>query len=522
MTVGAGLLLRQANGGGSGARASRHGPAALRVDSDDASAERRSHYTFASRGRRARVSKPHGAAVINSRDQAVRERHDACSCTADMLLGGKYKVGDLIGSGGMGDVYCAEQPDLARTVAVKLLRHELRTDPHMRRRFHTEATVGARLRHHNLVAVLDFGLSEDGVPYLVLEHVRGKPVSLILAAEGSLPVARAARLAADVLAGLAEAHAEGVVHADIKSDNVMIDRYRDGTEVAKLLDFGLARFVGEPPLQSAADATLSSTPEYLAPEVIRGVLPSPASDVYSAGAMLYELLTGTTPFRASDIPEILRRHLEEDVVPPSSRSADRYIPGAIDTVVMCALAKDPTERYRDAEQFRRALLAAMPAKEPVPPRADELTFVSEPTRRDMRPDVERRFAAGSRPQPPRDTGDLQRALGLAITRGDLDQIVAGYLELAGVLVDARQLMAAAKELEEAIDLITHGGGPAAPNAPEPLWRLLLALASIYAGLGDPLRALDAARAGRRHAERQDSAVGRTRARALAARLGLRL
>lgn len=427
-----------------------------------------------------------------------------------MLLDGKYDVGDLIGSGGMGEVYCAEQRDLSRTVAIKMLRSDLRADPSIRHRFHSEAMVGSRIRHPNVVAVYDYGENE-GVPYLVLEHVRGTQLSALLAAEAPLSVQRALMFARDILAGLAEAHLEGIVHADVKTDNVMIGRYRDGTEVAKLLDFGLSRSLGDAP--RTASTELSGTPEYVAPETIRGVLPSPASDVYSAGIVLYELLTGHTPFHGGEIVEVLRRHLEDDVVPPSVRCRDRHISCAVDAVVMRALAKDPDERFEDAGAFHRALVAAIHRE--APPRHSDiaLEFATEATLFDMKP-VHARLARGSCVIAPRTTTEARRVLGAAIIAGQVPQIVAGYLDLARLHIDDLAHKAAANELEEAIDILTHGEGPRSSNAPEPLWRVLLPLASIYARLGDRSRALSVLDAGRKVAERHGSSVGIERARTL--------
>jgi serine/threonine-protein kinase len=426
-------------------------------------------------------------------------------------LGDRYVLTELIGSGGMGLVYAAEQPCLKRTVAVKLMRSEFSSDAYMLRRFHTEAIVGSQLRHPNLVAVTDYG-NEGGTPYLVMELVRGESLSDLLATEGSLPPRRAAKFVADLLEGLAAAHAARFVHADVKTDNLIVEQ-RAGVEVAKLIDFGLARSIDDP---NANLPMVSGTPEYLAPEVICGAPPSLASDVYGAGVVLYELLTGGTPFTGSSITEILHCHLDDDVIPPSLRNPDAGIPHALESVVMRALAKDPRARFADAQQFAAALAAATPLE-------DDLAvgtrlrpaFSSERPTRDL-PRVERRLAGGSYPQ------QAQFPLRDAIARGDVPQIVAGYLELARTLVDARELDRAVTSLEEGVDLITGGVGPGAVDAPEPVWRLLLTLAALYDGLGDRGRARRAALDGQAQAIRCNSPVGRERARALIERLGQRV
>ncbi|HEY5945315.1 MAG TPA: serine/threonine-protein kinase, partial [Kofleriaceae bacterium] len=159
-------------------------------------------------------------------------------------LGEKYVLRELIGSGGMGLVYAAEQSCLKRTVAVKLMRSEFAADTYMLRRFHTEAIVGSQLHHPNLVSILDYGDDADA-PFLVMELVRGEALTDLLASEGTLEPRRAAKIVGGLLAGLAAAHAARIVHADVKTDNLIIEQI-DGDEAAKLIDFGLARSLDEP------------------------------------------------------------------------------------------------------------------------------------------------------------------------------------------------------------------------------------------------------------------------------------
>ncbi len=438
----------------------------------------------------------------------------------------KYVLGEQLGAGGMGIVYAAEQPELGRTVAIKLVRRELFGEPHVLRRFRTEARAGSMLSHRNLVAVHDFATTDDGAPYLVMEHVRGEALSELLAAAGPLAARYAACLVGQVLAGLAEAHGAGIVHGDVKTDNVIVERTRDGSELVKVIDFGLARFLDDPPFTAPAERVLSGTPEYLAPEVILGAAPTPASDVYGAGVILYELLVGCTPFGGGTTAEILTRHLDEDVIPPSLRNPDCAISAALERVVLRALAKEPLDRYIDAVAFAQALAAVVPASdEPLAHHTTWSAFSTEaPTRELEIPPIvraRRRLAAGTRQRESEAAGALRRELGEAIARGAVDAIVAGYLQLARTLVDEHRLASAASELEEAIDLVTHGRGPSAADAPEPAWRVLLALAAIYDGLGDPIRARKIATEAHDLAARNRSAIGAERAHALIERFARR-
>ena len=437
------------------------------------------------------------------------------------LIADKYVLGEVLGMGGMGVVYLAAHPSLDRTVALKMLRPEIDTLPHVVRRFRNEALAGARLSHPNVVSIFDFGSTADGLPYLVMEHVSGCSLAKLVAEHGPMSVRRAADLVRQILAALDEAHQAGVVHADVKSDNILVQHRRDDSEVAKLSDFGLARFLDDPsPI--APESMISGTPEYLAPEVIGGASPSPAADLYGVGVILYELIAGTTPFAGGTSLEILTRHLDEAVVPPSLRCPDRQIPGDLERVVMRALDKDPAKRFPSAAAFAAALVAAIPATEPpsLPAHAPSNPFRTEaPTRDWSRADI-----AGScdRQSPGRTLGSepassqLREAVACAIRAGDVDAIVVSYLDLSRALIDDHQLLAAATELEEGVTLLSCEAGP--PDARSPIWRLLLSLAAVYDGLGDPVRARRAAFASREDALRSDDIVGQDRTRALIERM----
>jgi serine/threonine-protein kinase len=186
-----------------------------------------------------------------------------------------------------------------------------------------------------------------------------------------MPLLRAADIAGQILAGLAAAHAAGVVHADIKSDNILVDPRRDGSDAVKIIDFGLASIhqpgtmIPELDHDAAGHLMMSGTPEYMAPEVIRGEGALPASDIYAVGVIIYEMLIGTTPFCGAP-SVILESHLRDHAVRPTLRCRDRFIPAAFERALMKALEKDPSRRHANASAFAAAILAATPSAEPTP------------------------------------------------------------------------------------------------------------------------------------------------------------
>ncbi len=401
-------------------------------------------------------------------------------------IGGKYVLGERVGEGGMGVVHRAEQPALARTVAIKLLRPELATDPRINARFRAEALAVAQLAHPNLVTVIDFGETDDGTPFVVMEYVRGRTLGELAREGAEVSIERAVALVTQILAGLGAAHAAGVVHADVKSDNVLVGRDHDGTERIKLIDFGLARLahgddhvVGE----------ILGTPEYMAPEVIGGAAPTPAADLYGVGVILYELLTGALPFTGATSAQILTRHLHDLVVPPSLRRPDRGIGAALEQVIAMALAKSPVLRLTDASQFAAALAAATPRR-PVDLDCAPVQLAAEDPTRPWRlhdqpvwDEGAPRVALGSGCAPtPHAEREVRREIGEAIACGAVEAITHGYVSLAALLTHRGQVHAAILELEEAVDMVTAGEGPdAVVDETAPLVDVLLGL---YATVND--------------------------------------
>jgi serine/threonine-protein kinase len=266
------------------------------------------------------------------------------------ILDGRYRITAAIAKGGMGVVYRGERLGLGRAVAIKFLHPEAAATPELRRRFETEARAASRMSHPGCVAVIDFGV-DDGAPYLVMDLVAGRTLASVMR-EGSLSIARALHLGRQILAGLAHAHAHGIIHRDIKPANVMVWSDELG-EHAQITDFGVAKIVDAPGNHSQNLAI--GTPSYMSPEQTLGAPVDARSDVYGAGVLLYELLGERRPFHAPRAFDVMWLHREAPVPPLDEVAPHRVVPAAIEGVVRKALAKAPADRYASAVQFAAAL-----------------------------------------------------------------------------------------------------------------------------------------------------------------------
>jgi eukaryotic-like serine/threonine-protein kinase len=282
---------------------------------------------------------------------------------ADPLLGRivaeRYRVLELIGRGGMGVVYKAEHARIGKVLALKLLTGELTRDATQLTRFKREALLSSQLSHPNTVQVFDFG-EADGLAYLAMEYVRGSDLDAVITHEGRLSPARTARIVIQICSSLAEAHEKGIVHRDLKPENIMIARSQTGEDVAKVLDFGLAKLRESSELSDVTSGgAIVGTPYYMAPEQIRGEAIGPECDVYQLGAVLYTCLTGSVVFDAATPMGVLTRHLIDEPQPPSVRAPDVDISRGFERLVLTALAKDPSRRFRSVLELQAALVAEL-------------------------------------------------------------------------------------------------------------------------------------------------------------------
>jgi predicted nucleic acid-binding protein len=397
----------------------------------------------------------------------------------------------------MGQVHSARHAS-GRRVVVKRLRDTLSLDERLAARFHDEGRVSRRVCHPNVVRVFEHGVSADGTPFIVMEHARGVTLRKLILEQGPLSLARIRGLVSQLLDGLAAIHAADVVHADIKSSNIMVDTV-GGADHLTIIDFGLARTRTSRAV-TADDDVIVGTPEYIAPEVFRGEVPTARADVYSAAIVAYELLVGVTPFGGDTPLDILERHLTEEIVFPADARA--LISAELEAVLRRALEKDPLRRYPDAQSFAIAFEDAIRALVP-----------DEPQEHDAVP--------GALPEH-EPSGKLEttvvrcrrRELFAALDDGHPDLVIVACLALASALIAENRMFAAVKELEGAlVALLPHEGEP-----PRSLWRIETLLAAMNDRLGNPIRARRAAMDAYDHAVRSGDKLAEQRAGSLMRRL----
>jgi serine/threonine-protein kinase len=290
------------------------------------------------------------------------------------LLAGRYVLEDVIGEGGMATVYRARHKLVDRPCAVKILAPHFAADPVVRERFRREAKSAQKLSHPNIIEIFDQGEADEQTAYMVMEYLRGQALADLIA-KGPIPVRRAVSIMIQVSRGIARAHDFEVIHRDLKPENMFLCAREDGTDLVKLLDFGIARSRSDSRLTGAGE--LFGTPQYMAPERITAGEAGPSVDLYALGVIFFEMVTGQLPFDAPDIPTYFIKHLKE--APPSPRKLNREIPLELEGLVLRLLEKDAKARPVDAHHVMRDLVAiANQIGAPIPPEPETDPASSRP------------------------------------------------------------------------------------------------------------------------------------------------
>jgi serine/threonine protein kinase len=278
-----------------------------------------------------------------------------------VLVSDRYRIVRKVGEGGMGAVYQAEHALIEKRIALKILFQDLTRRPDLVARFLQEAKSASRIGQENVIDISDFGQTADGLVYIAMEFLDGQDLGRLLRTERSLPWPRAQAILTQIAKALRAAHAHGIIHRDMKPENVYLIQREGRPDFVKVLDFGIAKVVSAddndgPRLTQTG--MIFGTPEYMSPEQAQGHPPDHRLDVYAVGCIMYQLLTGSVPFSADSFMGILTKHLIEPPVPPRQRRPDLDIPADVEAICLRALEKDREKRWPDMDAFYRALGAA--------------------------------------------------------------------------------------------------------------------------------------------------------------------
>ena len=289
------------------------------------------------------------------------------------VLAGKYRLDAYLSKGGMGSVFRATHLMLEKPVALKVIKPELVGSSEFVRRFQREARAATSLNHPNIVGVYDLGQTDDGTLYIAMEFVDGASLKDVIRKSGPMDSIRIVRIMRQILGALALAHRHHIVHRDLKPQNIMLTHDRDGNEIAKLVDFGIAKTFDDR-TQLTATGFAIGTPQYMAPEQAAGTEVDGRSDLYSLGIILYEMLVAEVPFNDPSTPAILVKHLTEVPVRPSQRRTDVAVHRGLEDVAVRCLEKDPGKRFQTAEDVTQALAAAVSLDESASSVSDAATL----------------------------------------------------------------------------------------------------------------------------------------------------
>jgi serine/threonine-protein kinase len=292
-------------------------------------------------------------------DGTVLEAEPAQDPRVGKVLDSKYRLDSRLSSGGMGTVYKATHLMLVKIVAVKLINPELVTSPDIVRRFQREARAASNLNHPNIAAAYDLGQTDDGTLYIAMEFVNGPSLKEVIRKGGPLESGRIVTILRQVASALSLAHRHNIIHRDLKPHNIMLTKDDSGHEMAKLLDFGIAKTFDEAATQQlTATGFAIGTPQYMAPEQAAGKPVDGRSDLYSLGVVMYEMLVGEVPFNDTSTPAVLVKHMTEVPPQPSRRRPDLNISPGLEAVALKCLEKDPAMRFQTADEFSLALTQA--------------------------------------------------------------------------------------------------------------------------------------------------------------------
>jgi serine/threonine protein kinase len=282
-------------------------------------------------------------------------------------IAGRYDIVRLLGEGGMGQVYEARHVELDKQVAIKFLFMELAEEEELLERFRREARITASLRHANIVEVMDFGVTDEDQPYLVMEYLTGESLSEILDREGKLSIPAATKIMTQILSGLSEAHGLGIVHRDLKPDNVFLDEVKGQGTVVKLLDFGISKITAKDSkenLELTKTGVVMGTPNYMSPEQVMGTIKLDGrADLYACGVMFFEMLTGRRPFEGETHNEVVVRIMSDPL--PDMTSLRPEIGEELRALVLRALSRERDYRFATADELMQELTAIDPDQPPV-------------------------------------------------------------------------------------------------------------------------------------------------------------
>ena len=318
----------------------------------------------------AEMEKDDFSVMLSAADQPPRATTEKPESRVGQVLG-SYRLAEVIGRGGMGCVYRAEHTKLGRDVALKLLREDYAQRRDAVARFFQEARAVNLIRHRNIVDVIDYVELESGAVFIIMELLAGHSLGRLMRTPGGITLGRALGMCAQICDGLSAAHAVGIVHRDLKPDNIIVGRTEDGADLVKILDFGVAKLidkhVSDPDL--TAVGSVIGTPAYMSPEQAGGLAVDPRSDVYSLGAIMYEMFTRKPLFRANSFGEYVRLHLNVAPRPPREVAVGIDLDPRIEAMILRCLSKSPNARFHSAEELRGDILAVLGTLEtnPGPP-----------------------------------------------------------------------------------------------------------------------------------------------------------